>query len=515
MSGKNIDKIHKSGENSIVLFEDSWWLALDKPAGLNSHASNTGDLGVTEWMDLYHGEKIHLISRLDKTTSGVLLCARTKEASARAQEIHESEEAEKSYHCIVRNEQNPLGNNFSCDIPIDGKKAETSFSVLKQGKGFLLLEARLHRGRKHQIRRHLSELGMPIYGDSEYGGPSASRLYLHCSAVKWPGIETVILSSLPLSFDHLLAEGREDPIGICLERRLPWLASVTNAYRLIHRGELDDLDISVEQYGEYLSVSLYDERDEQSAFQLTEQIIRRVGAEGALIRMHNTNPHGSQLATKSTVIGSVPEEPFWVHEAGAWFQVRLQEKKHTGLFLDQRDSRRRAAMLAGGRRIANLFAFSCSFSVVTAMKQAEVVFSVDLAKSALKIGMSNFERNGLQKSGIGKFVAEDVRNYLTRQIRKKHSDGTGFDLIICDPPVFSSGKKNAFSVEESWEELVRLSRELLNSGGSAIFSNNHRSGSSSRYEGILKKHFTEVQPLQPPLDFPVLRKETVRIYLCS
>ena len=217
--------------------------------------------------------------------------------------------------------------------------------------------------------------------------------------------------------------------------------------------------------------------------------------------------------------GEPLEDPIWVREGGLAFEVSLNESQHAGLFLDQRDNRRRLALGAAGARVANLFAFTCSFSALAVSAGAEVAFSLDLAAGSLDRGKRTFARNGLDAGGRGKFVREDVRDWLARQRRKKERDGPawrGWDWIICDPPVFAAaGAGKAFSVEKEWPALAEACRDLLTPSGTALFSNNHRSGPEAFYQDVLTRHFHQVQPLTPPLDFPALPGEAAHVRLFS
>jgi len=60
---------------SLILYRDRSWLVVDKPTGMATHAGNPGELGVVEWLDLHLGIKAHVVSRLDRATSGALLLA--------------------------------------------------------------------------------------------------------------------------------------------------------------------------------------------------------------------------------------------------------------------------------------------------------------------------------------------------------------------------------------------------------------------------------------------------------
>ncbi|PIE75471.1 hypothetical protein CSA17_07300 [bacterium DOLJORAL78_65_58] len=97
----------------MILYRDDNWLAVDKPEGLATHAGKPGELGVVEWLRLHHGLETHVISRLDRGTSGVLLLARTAAASARAQEIHEQGLALKTYHFLTP--EQPVADSWVCD----------------------------------------------------------------------------------------------------------------------------------------------------------------------------------------------------------------------------------------------------------------------------------------------------------------------------------------------------------------------------------------------------------------
>jgi len=296
------------------------------------------------------------------------------------------------------------------------------------------------------------------------------------------------------------------------------LEKVTDAYRMVHRDEVGEF--SIDRFGDWLLVTGYDETLP------SKQLFRKIGAElraipckGGIVRTHLRDPHNRKLFSDLEGFGDVPPETFAVTENGLQFEISLNDAQHPGLFLDQRESRRRIAEVANGKRVANLFSFTCSFSVAAAAAGAEVAFSVDLAAGCLERGKRNFELNGLAESGCGKFIKEDVRKWLARQVRKKKNDPAAFvpwDIVICDPPVFASAKKgNAFSVEKEWPILTESIRTILSKEGVALFANNHRGGDDSFYFSTLQNHFSTVQALPLPLDFPSLGNPHVRSYWCS
>jgi len=320
----------------------------------------------------------------------------------------------------------------------------------------------------------------------------------------------------------------KNPVEAALALR-EGLGKVTDAYRLVHRDEVGEF--SIDRYGDWLLVTGYDETLP------SKQLLRKISAElrtipckGGIVRTNLRDPHRRKLFSDLEPFGESTPETFTVTEHGLQFEISLNDSQHPGLFLDQRESRRRIADVSEGKRVANLFAFTCSFSVAAAAAGAEVAFSVDLAAGCLERGKRNFELNGLAESGRGKFIKEDVRKWLARQVRKKEANPSAFvpwDVVICDPPVFASAKKGeAFSVEKEWPALASNIRKILAEGGVALFANNHRGGDDGFYFSTLKEHFAAISALPSPVDFPTspacagtwqanLGNPHVRSYWCS
>lgn len=509
------------------LYRDNEWLIVHKPTGVSTHSAHSGDLGIVEWLELHHDLQVYVCSRLDKGTSGVLVFAMTPKASGKAEEIHEKYLARKNYYFL--SDRKPTGRkSWQCRKGLDGKECETFFELERQGKGYFLYRAEIKRGRKHQIRRHASLSGVPVLGDEEYGGTPFSRLCLHCGEVSWPDLEKEIVAELPQSFKWLLA-GQDIMLveaAVAYERRLNWLLSITNAFRLIHRGEVQRLPFAIDLFDSWICVTGFDEELPSEALRkklspVLEYFGKLFACRGGIVRTNRRNPHQKKLFKDLVSWGEAPPDTFIVKEHGLQFEVALNESQHVGLFLDQRDSRRRIGKIAQGKRVANLFSFTCSFSVVCVKSGVEVVFSVDLASGSLERGKNNFKHNSIAESHCGKFIKEDVRKWLARQLRKKAANPNAFakwDLIVCDPPVFaSSGKGRSFSVSKAWPELAENVREILSEKGIALFVNNHKGGNEKSYFSELSKRFSRVIRLRPPFDFPELKDSPahVRIYWCE
>ncbi|MCB1183583.1 class I SAM-dependent methyltransferase, partial [bacterium] len=316
-------------------------------------------------------------------------------------------------------------------------------------------------------------------------------------------------------------DGDGDPaLAACLDRRGAWPRAVGDAWRAVHRDEIPGLPAAIDIYGtRYNAVWFDEEADPAPLAAVLDELVARLGLVGGVVRVHRRNPHQRGLKEEVAVRGDVPET-FAVTEHGLTYAINLRSTQHTGLFPDQRDTRRRVARIAAGRRVGNLFAFTCSFSVAAVAAGAEVAFSVDTARSCLETGKANFAGNGLADAGRGKFIQEDARRWLARQQRRREEDPDAWqplDLLVCDPPVFASGKEGRFAVEKEWAGLARAGAELLGPDGVAVFANNHRTGDHARYRRQLQAVFGRVTDLRPPLDFPVLagRPHHVRTFWCE
>lgn len=159
---------------------------------------------------------------------------------------------------------------------------------------------------------------------------------------------------------------------------------------------------------------------------------------------------------------------FTVLEYGVQFKVNLIDYLDTGLFLDHRETRQLVASMSQGKRLLNLFAYTCSFSVHAAAAGAAFTKSVDMSNTYTEWGRANFLLNGLSlKNNV--IVREDCLKFL-------EEERGSYDLIVIDPPTISRSKKmdQMFDVQEDYVFLISKALKLLSPGGTLFFSTNSR-----------------------------------------
>lgn len=173
-----------------VIYEDEDLLVVNKPADLVCHPTKGDEMSsLVARLRLYLGpeKESHLINRLDRETSGLVLVAKNLQAAREIRRIWEARQVRKEYEALVHGWPDPpvatvelpLGPDEASPVAIkdrvreDGSPAITHFRTLsrfeRDGGKFAHLLVQLETGRKHQIRIHLSHLGHPLVGDKLYG----------------------------------------------------------------------------------------------------------------------------------------------------------------------------------------------------------------------------------------------------------------------------------------------------------------------------------------------------------
>jgi len=397
-----------------------------------------------------------------------------------------------------------------------------------------MLEAEPLTGRTHQVWVHAAEMGFPILGDTLYGGTPAARVYLHAAELtlqhpasgkeltfRAPTGPTWADISMPATAEAREGRPRHASPLPCLDlREALILPEDTDAYRVIHGASDGWPGWYVERLGHFLlsqsSAPLTAAQREQLSH-LTAQFSARGAYHKTLARQVQRVSRAQ--ASPQLVLGQAAPERFTVQENGVQFVLSFREGYSVGLFLDQRDNRRRLLTqhvaadyplrqsAIGNRQweILNVFAYTCGFSVCAAKAGARTT-SVDLSKRWLDWGQRNFALNGLDSAGH-EFIYGDALNWLRRLANKRRC----FDLILLDPPTFSQSKASgAFRAEKDYGGLIGAALPLLRSGGVLFASTNAADWPPGNFlaevdnaiakaeRRVLQRHYVP----QPP-DFPI------------
>ena len=195
--------------------------------------------------------------------------------------------------------------------------------------------------------------------------------------------------------------------------------------------------------------------------------------------------------------GDLLAEPFYVRESGLKFEIDFQSGYSPGLFLDQRNNRRRLSGLASDKTLLNTFSYTCAFGVAAAKSGASTV-NLDLSRHYLDWGKRNYEINRLRADDHD-FIYGEVFDWLNRF----HRQGRKFDVIVLDPPTFSRDRKSkVFRIEDDYGALAGLAAQCLHRDGLLFCSTNFRGMTFDEFLRILRtavaRPFKAVAGSMPP-----------------
>ncbi len=163
-------------------------------------------------------------------------------------------------------------------------------------------------------------------------------------------------------------------------------------------------------------------------------------------------------ATTEALLGDVPAE-WQISENGLRYTLDLGRKQNNGLFLDMRYGRAWVQENAQGKRVLNLFAYTCGFSVAAIAGGAEHVVNLDMASAALSRGRENHRLNRHDLARVSFLAHELFKSW--GKVRKLGP----YDLIVIDPPSFQKG---SFALSRDYRKILRRLPELLNPGGQVL-----------------------------------------------
>ncbi len=540
-----LDDLFPAFRAEWILHEDADLIAIDKPAGLSTHAPDPGReddaftrltafLKARGALDPYLG--IH--QRLDRDTSGVLVFTRRKEANRGLAAEFEGRHVKKTYAAVVtgykgpdagvlKNKVAPGKDGAMRALPPharEGQEAVTRFRVLARKGGKALLELVPETGRTHQIRVQLAAIGAPIAGDPMYQGEPAPRLLLHAAELTFKHPSTgkpITLRSPPPRELRAFLEGEtlglpRDATGIearmraAAEARYP-VARLpeTTAFRVVN-GAGDGLPgVDVDRYGDFFVVSLSGDEAVASREAVLDAAFA-LGPTGVYVKVRPkhasriVDTRRDEVAPKLPVRGIAAPDPLVVHELGLPFRTRLGDGLSTGVFLDQRENRRRVRELSKGARVLNLFAYTGAFTVAAVLGGARSSVTVDVSANVLAWARENLDALSADPK-LHTCIDVDALAWLERVAPK----GEPFDIVCLDPPSFATTKHSRFSAESDYQKLAALALRVVAPGGVLLACTNHRGIPRPKLRRKLHeaardagRQVVQMKDLPDPVDYP-------------
>lgn len=205
-----------------ILYEDDDVIVINKPEGVLTHANSAyrqegsvASFARSHANSSLEGDRAGIVHRLDRLTSGVIICAKNPVAMAYLQKQFSQRTVKKSYVAVVAGSPEyktalidaPIGRNPANPktffVDQSGKSATTKYEVISETTETSTLLLQPTTGRTHQLRVHLEYIGHPIVGDTLYGGEIADRMMLHAYKLEITlpgGIRKVFTAPVPSSF---------------------------------------------------------------------------------------------------------------------------------------------------------------------------------------------------------------------------------------------------------------------------------------------------------------------------
>jgi 23S rRNA G2069 N7-methylase RlmK/C1962 C5-methylase RlmI len=486
-----------------VLFEDEDIIAVDKPYGFNTHTNDSKiehsefiQDGLIEMLEKQRGQRLHIIHRLDQTTTGVIIFGKSAESAKKYAEFFFNREVKKTYWFITASKSAKAEFLIEDAILHKGKEleAKTQLNLLKKFKAFELWQAKPFTGRNHQIRIHARAAGISILGDPKYEGREFAFLCLHNHKIEFPN-KIIVTSKPPAYFEEMsfLEDQTLSKILFEADRRFrlySFSVPKDQCFRLVHgKSTASETGFSVDQFGEHLVLNWPKEfLHDQDAKRFTS--FSKWLNKPLMVRM--------QKAKKFDA-----EQSWIAKEKNTNYELKNEVGHTVGLVLNQRLHRHWVQKNSKEKAVLSLFAQTCGYALAAALGGAREVTAIDSSKKDLLWGKRNFQQNQLDPEKF-KFLCRDSAPFLKQALSKN----VKYDLIICDAPAFLRGEKTVFKIESDLEVLLTSALQCLAPGGLLLFATTFEGffvadlkSAFLRAQKSLKISRLEIDCIQPAFDF--------------
>lgn len=251
----------------------------------------------------------------------------------------------------------------------------------------------------------------------------------------------------------------------------------TNAFRIFN-GEGDGVGgLTIDNYNGHFLIQWYSKGIYKYRYQILNALKNTLEYKSVFEKMRFKD---AQIAG-GFVDGEAPEFPIIIEENFTFYNVDLNDGPMTGIFLDQKEVRKKLRdHFAEDRYLLNVFSYTGAFSVVSAEK-AKVTTSVDLANRSRTLTEENFGLNAIDPKTQYIFVMDtfDYFNYARRH-------DLLYDTIVIDPPSFARNKKKTFSVLKDYDKLILGALEVLSPNGTLLLCTNNSTFSLKAFKKMIK-----------------------------
>ncbi|MEI5909654.1 class I SAM-dependent rRNA methyltransferase [Bacillus spongiae] len=258
----------------------------------------------------------------------------------------------------------------------------------------------------------------------------------------------------------------------------------TTAFRLFN-GEGDGIGgLTIDHFEGYYVITWYSEGIYKFKEEILKSVSNVVDYKG-IYQKKRFAGKGQYIEEDDFVMGEQAEFPLIVKENGIKFATYLNDGAMVGVFLDQREVRKRIRdYYANGKSVLNTFSYTGAFSVAAALGGATKTTSVDVAKRSLSKTIEQFSVNEIDYESQ-QIIVEDVFQYYKYAGKKHHK----FDMVILDPPSFARTKKTTFSAAKDYPKLLAQSIDLTNDNGVIVASTNCSAFDMKKFKAFIQQAF--------------------------
>lgn len=279
----------------------------------------------------------------------------------------------------------------------------------------------------------------------------------------------------------------EKKLRAAIEHRSSLFQDTTTTAFRVFNGEGDGVGgFTIDYYAGYYVISWYSEGVYQFKDKVIQALKSLVDVKG-LYEKKRFASQGTYMEDDDFIVGEKAPEPLLVKENDMNFAVYLNDGAMVGIFLDQREVRKKIRdSYAKGKHVLNTFSYTGAFSVAAALGGATKTTSVDLANRSKSKTIEQFSVNGIDFDAQD-IIVEDVFHYFKYAVRKELK----FDLVILDPPSFARSKKHTFSAGKDYPDLLKQAITITEKNGMIVASSNCSTFGMTKFKGFIDKAFKQ------------------------